>query len=59
MLDGQGILIEWPERAASFSSLARPRFALMWNGERRICALAAKSEKGKHWLSNLEVLNAV
>jgi hypothetical protein len=31
---------------------------LIWDGDRRICALAAKSEKGEYWLSNLEVPNA-
>ena len=59
MLAEQGMLIEWPERAVSFLPLPDLDLHLMWDGERRICALAAKSEKGEHWLSNLEVLNAV
>ena len=52
MLDGQGILIEWPERAASFLPMPDLDLHFMWDGERRICALAGKSEKGEHWLSN-------
>ncbi|MBU25518.1 MAG: tRNA (adenosine(37)-N6)-threonylcarbamoyltransferase complex ATPase subunit type 1 TsaE [Gammaproteobacteria bacterium] len=57
MLDEQGLLIEWPERAASFLPFPDLGLHLMWDGERRICTLAARSEKGEHWLSNLEVLN--
>ena len=58
MLDRQGLLIEWPERAASLLPFSDLDLHLMWKGERRMCLLAAKSEKGEHWLSNLEVLNA-
>ena len=58
MLDGHGVLIEWPERAASFLPSPDLDLHLMWDGDRRICALAAKSEKGEYWLSNLEVPNA-
>ena len=58
MLDGQGVLIEWPERAASFLPSPDLDLHLMWGGDRRICAMAAKSEKGEYWLSNLEVPNA-
>ncbi|HAN81354.1 MAG: tRNA (adenosine(37)-N6)-threonylcarbamoyltransferase complex ATPase subunit type 1 TsaE [Gammaproteobacteria bacterium] len=58
MLDRQGVLIEWPERAASFLPFSDLDLHLIWNGERRICVLAAKSEKGERWLSNLEVINA-
>ena len=53
MLDGHGVLIEWPERAASFLPSPDLDLHLMWDGERRICAMAAKSEKGEYWLSNL------
>ena len=45
MLDGHGVLIEWPERAASFLPSPDLDLHLMWDGDRRICALAAKSEK--------------
>jgi len=58
MLAGHGVLIEWPERAASFLPSPDLDLHLMWDGARRICALAAKSEKGEYWLSNLEVPNA-
>ena len=58
MLAGHGVLIEWPERAASFLPSPDLDLHLMWDGDRRICALAAKSEKGEYWLSNLEVPNA-
>ena len=58
MLAGHGVLIEWQERAASFLPSPDLDLHLMWDGDRRICALAAKSEKGEYWLSNLEVPNA-
>ena len=60
MLDGRARCADRVARACSvLSSHHQTSICIfMWDGDRRICALAAKSEKGEYWLSNLEVPNA-
>ena len=58
MLDRQGLLIEWPERAGPLLPAADLDLHLMWHDEGRLCALSAKSEKGEQWLDKLKVPKA-
>jgi tRNA threonylcarbamoyladenosine biosynthesis protein TsaE len=58
MLDRQGLLIEWPERAGPLLPAADLDVHLMWHDEGRLCALSAKSEKGEQWLDKLKVPKA-
>ena len=55
MLDGQGLLIEWPERAGPLLPTPDLDVHLIWHDEGRMCAVSAKSEKGEGWLSALKV----
>ncbi len=55
MLDGQGLLIEWPERAGTFLPNSDLDVHLMWHNEGRLCVLSAKTNKGKDWLAELTV----
>lgn len=54
MIEDQGILIEWPERAGSFLPIPDIDINLMWQEDGRMCTLGARSEKGNAWLSELE-----
>ena len=54
MLDGQGLLIEWPERAGPLLPTPDLDVHLMWHDPGRICALSAQTEKGDRWLSNMK-----
>lgn len=58
MLDGQGLLIEWPERAGPLLPVPDLDVHLIWHDEGRMCALSAKSKKGEQWLSELKVPKA-
>ena len=58
MLDGQGLLIEWPERAGPLLPVPDLDVHLIWHHEGRMCALSAKSKKGERWLSELKVPTA-
>ena len=58
MLDRQGLLIEWPERAGPLLPAADLDVHVMWHDEGRLCALSAKSEKGEQWLDKLKVPKA-
>ena len=58
MLDGQGLLIEWPERAGTFLPTSDLDVHLMWHNEGRLCVLSAKTDKGEEWLSELKVPKA-
>ena len=58
MLDRQGLLIEWPERAGPLLPTPDLDVHLMWHDEGRLCALSAKSEKGEQWLDKLKVPKA-
>ncbi len=58
MLDRQGLLIEWPERAGPLLPAADLDVHLMWHDEGRLCALSAKSEKGEQWLDKMKVPKA-
>lgn len=55
MLDGQGLLIEWPERAGPLLPTPDLDVHLMWHDPGRMCALSAQTDKGEAWLSNLKV----
>jgi len=55
MLDGQGLLIEWPERAGPLLPSPDLDVHLMWHDDGRMCALSAKSKKGEKWLTDLKV----
>ena len=55
ILDDQGLLIEWPERAGPLLPTPDLDVHLIWHDEGRTCALSAKSKKGKLWLSALKV----
>ncbi len=58
MLDGQGLLIEWPERAGPLLPAPDLDVHLIWHDEGRMCALSAQSNKGDQWLSELKVPKA-
>jgi tRNA threonylcarbamoyladenosine biosynthesis protein TsaE len=58
MLDGQGLLIEWPERAGPLLPVPDLDVHLIWHDEGRMSALSAKSKKGEQWLSELKVPKA-
>ncbi|MGB0358401.1 MAG: tRNA (adenosine(37)-N6)-threonylcarbamoyltransferase complex ATPase subunit type 1 TsaE [Litorivicinaceae bacterium] len=58
MLDGQGLLIEWPERAGPLLPVPDLDVHLIWHDEGRMCALSEKSKKGEQWLSELKVPKA-
>ncbi len=55
MLDGQGLLIEWPERAGPLLPNPDLDIHLTWHDEGRTCVVSAKSKKGEQWLSELKV----
>jgi tRNA threonylcarbamoyladenosine biosynthesis protein TsaE len=58
MLDGQGLLIEWPERAGPLLPAPDLDVHLIWHDEGRMCALSAKSKKGEQWLCEFKVPKA-
>ena len=55
MLDGQGLLIEWPERAGPLLPIPDLDVHLIWHDEGRMCVLSARSKKGEQWLTDLKV----
>ena len=55
MLDHQGVLIEWPERAGASMPLPDLDVHLMWYDEGRLCVLTAHTKKGQAWISELKV----
>ena len=54
MLDDQGILIEWPQRAGGSMPLPDLDVHLMWHDDGRLCVLSAQTKKGQAWLSEFE-----
>ena len=55
MIDGRGLLIEWPERAGTKLPDSDLDLNLIWHKEGRMCALLAKTKKGEDWLADLKV----
>jgi len=55
MLDDQGLLIEWPERAGPLLPTPDLDVHLIWHDEGRMCVVSAKSNKGERWLYALKV----
>ena len=55
LLDHQGLLIEWPERAGPLLPVADLDVHLMWHDPGRMCVLTAQTEQGEAWLSAMKV----
>lgn len=58
MLDRQGLFIEWPERAGTYLPPSDLDLNLTWHNEGRMCAFAARTNKGEVWLAALRALKA-
>lgn len=55
LLDRQGLLVEWPERAGALLPEADLEVHLMWQDPGRLCVLTAHTEVGHAWLTALAV----
>ena len=58
LLDHQGLLIEWPERAGPLLPTADLDVHLMWHDVGRLCVMSAHTKKGRRWLDELKVPSA-
>ena len=58
MIDGRGLLIEWPERAGTHLPVSDLDLNLIWHKKGRMCALSAKTMKGEDWLAELKLPKA-
>lgn len=58
MIDGRGLLIEWPERAGTNLPASDLDLNLIWHKEGRMCAISAKTTKGEDWLAELKLPKA-
>ena len=55
LLDQQGLLVEWPERAGPLLPTADLDVHLIWHDPGRMCVLRAQTPKGEAWLGQLKV----
>jgi len=56
MLDGQGVLIEWPERAGPLLPPADLEIHLIWQDPGRLCWIDAHTDRGVAWLERISPL---
>lgn len=53
ILAGQGVLVEWPERAGAVLPVPDLEIHLIWQDPGRLCAIEAATPLGEAWLSPL------
>lgn len=54
LLMGQGVLVEWPERAGAALTVPDLEIHLIWQDPGRLCSIDAATPRGEAWLTALD-----